>query len=365
MFSPDGRRVAFTRHGDLYAVEVAGGREIRLTQTGSDTVLNGRLDWVYEEELASPRRARPTPGPPTRGRSSISSSTRRASPPSPSSTSCPSATKRRSSAIPRQGTRTPSPGWASSVSVADGAPGPERLVSIEPDDAYVVPEFSWQPDSRGVAFQHLNREQNELQLRIVPVPESSAAPLGAPRTVLTERSDTWVNVLVAPRFLRDGKRFLWLSERDGFAHLYSCEMSGDLPRRHPGGLDGGRPRELHPALRAPAGGRAHRLRLLHGYGEGPPRAALLPRAARRHRTHAPEPGGRLAPGLPLPGRAVLRGHVVRRGHATSALGRERRREAPSPGCGRPAGRPSRVRARDGRVGERPGQRTAGRSTPCS
>jgi dipeptidyl aminopeptidase/acylaminoacyl peptidase len=51
--SPDGRRVAFVRKSDLYVVDVQSGRETRLTKSGSDTVLNGRLDWVYEEELAS------------------------------------------------------------------------------------------------------------------------------------------------------------------------------------------------------------------------------------------------------------------------------------------------------------------------
>ena len=51
--SPDGRRVAFVRGHDLFVVDVASGRETRLTQGGSDTLLNGKLDWVYEEELAS------------------------------------------------------------------------------------------------------------------------------------------------------------------------------------------------------------------------------------------------------------------------------------------------------------------------
>ena len=52
-FSPDGSRVAFVRKNDLFAIEVAGRRETRLTTGGSDVISNGRLDWVYEEELAS------------------------------------------------------------------------------------------------------------------------------------------------------------------------------------------------------------------------------------------------------------------------------------------------------------------------
>ncbi len=44
--------------------------------------------------------------------------------------------------------------------------------------------------------------------------------------MLTERSRPWLNTFGAPRFLKDGRRFLWVSEREGFAHLYVCELAG-------------------------------------------------------------------------------------------------------------------------------------------
>jgi dipeptidyl-peptidase-4 len=43
---------------------------------------------------------------------------------------------------------------------------------------------------------------------------------------LTERSETFVNLLLPPRFHRKGRRFLWLSERSGFAHIYDCDLVG-------------------------------------------------------------------------------------------------------------------------------------------
>ena len=99
----------------------------------------------------------------------------------------------------------------------------------KPEDVYVLPQLGWTPDSGSVAFQQMNRAQDELELRLVPVPSSAAAPLGTPRTVLTERSKTWLNTFGAPRFLKDGRRFLWLSERDGFAHIYLCSLDGAPP----------------------------------------------------------------------------------------------------------------------------------------
>ncbi|HJW73304.1 MAG TPA: DPP IV N-terminal domain-containing protein [Geothrix sp.] len=50
-FSPDGTQVAYLRGNDLYRVDLASGLEARLTVGGSETVFNGRLDWVYQEEV--------------------------------------------------------------------------------------------------------------------------------------------------------------------------------------------------------------------------------------------------------------------------------------------------------------------------
>src|SRR5262245_29342801 len=50
-FSPNGASVAFVRNNDLYAVEISSQSERRLTMDGSARILNGMLDWVYEEEV--------------------------------------------------------------------------------------------------------------------------------------------------------------------------------------------------------------------------------------------------------------------------------------------------------------------------
>ena len=117
--------------------------------------------------------------------------------------------------------------WASSASTRTATPGPERLVSFTPDDVYVLPQLGWTPDSRerGLPAPEPGPE------RAGAAPAAGARPrpasrLGAPRTVLTERSTTWLNTFGPPRFLKDGRRFLWLSERDGFAHLYLCDVAG-------------------------------------------------------------------------------------------------------------------------------------------
>ncbi|MGB0596656.1 MAG: DPP IV N-terminal domain-containing protein [Rubripirellula sp.] len=48
---PVGRRVAYVNQGNLFVVDVASERSLQLTHDGSETLLNGVLDWTYQEEI--------------------------------------------------------------------------------------------------------------------------------------------------------------------------------------------------------------------------------------------------------------------------------------------------------------------------
>lgn len=50
-FSPDSSMLAFTRNNDLYVYDIASGKERRLTNDGSELILNGYASWVYYEEI--------------------------------------------------------------------------------------------------------------------------------------------------------------------------------------------------------------------------------------------------------------------------------------------------------------------------
>ena len=50
-FSPDGSKVAYVRANNIYVEEISTGRITQLTHDGSQTIINGTSDWVYEEEL--------------------------------------------------------------------------------------------------------------------------------------------------------------------------------------------------------------------------------------------------------------------------------------------------------------------------
>src|SRR4030095_1353201 len=50
-FSPDGRMVAFVRENNLYVVDVASQRAQAIATDGNHELLNGKLDWLYQEEV--------------------------------------------------------------------------------------------------------------------------------------------------------------------------------------------------------------------------------------------------------------------------------------------------------------------------
>ena len=50
-YSPDSTKLAFTRDNDLYVVDIASGKETRLTHDGTDLIMNGYASWVYYEEI--------------------------------------------------------------------------------------------------------------------------------------------------------------------------------------------------------------------------------------------------------------------------------------------------------------------------
>ena len=216
-FSPDGKRVAFVRKHDLYTIELATGRESRLTSDGAEHVFNGRLDWVYEEELAS-RTGRSYEWAPDGGAIAYLRLDETAVGAYPLVDFLQ---------VPAKATfqRYPKAGTANSVAslrvvAMDGSPRGEARPE---GDIYIVPAFSWTRDSKSVCYRVLNRAQDHEEVRLLEVPG------GRSRTLFTEQDPYWINVFDPPRFLADG-RYLWQSERDGFAHLYVGTAAGGAPR---------------------------------------------------------------------------------------------------------------------------------------
>ena len=93
------------------------------------------------------------------------------------------------------------------------------------DDAvgHYVYRVQWSADGRELLFHRMNRRQNVLEL-VAANPDT-----GSVRVVIREEwPDAWVENNPTMLFLTDGKRFIWESERNGWANYYLYELSGRL-----------------------------------------------------------------------------------------------------------------------------------------
>ena len=103
------------------------------------------------------------------------------------------------------------------IDVRDGKPFENGVVG------HYVYRIAWSPDGKELLFNRTNRRQNILEV-VAASPDT-----GACRVVLREEWPTgWVENSPTMVFLKDGKRFIWLSERNGWRNYYLYDLSGRL-----------------------------------------------------------------------------------------------------------------------------------------
>jgi dipeptidyl-peptidase-4 len=220
-FSPDGRFVAFVRANNLYVADVATRRETALTSDGSARVLNGRLDWVYEEEIYGRGQ--------NRGYWWSPDSTRLAflridDTPVPAYTiadQIPYEQNIEHWDYPKAG--DPNPVVKLGVTAVTDGPANWIETAKYPEADRLIVRVGWTPDSRRVVYEVQNRTQTWLDLNAADV------STGAVQTIMRETSRFWIDSedTRVPVWLNDGS-FLWLSDRSGWQHLYHYKPDGTL-----------------------------------------------------------------------------------------------------------------------------------------
>ncbi len=217
--SPDGRFVSFVRGNDLFAVETDGARERRITKDGSAEKLNGKLDWVYQEEIYGRGNFQATWWSPDSRHVAFLALDQSGVPHHPIVDHVPNRAELEDTRYPKAG--DPNPTVALGVARARDA----KVVWIDlakyaKDEALVV-RVGWSPDGKRLIYQVQDREQRWLEL-LAADPDS-----GQPTLLVREESASFVNVLEEPQWLADGS-FLWQSERTGFRHVYRYAADGKL-----------------------------------------------------------------------------------------------------------------------------------------
>jgi dipeptidyl-peptidase-4 len=215
-FSPDGARVGYVRENNIYVENLSDNRITRLTDDGSRTVINGTFDWVYEEELDLRDGWRWSPdGSHVAYWQLDAAGVRDFSLINNTDSLYPAI-------IPVQYPKAGEQNSAARVGVVGAQGGATRWLQVpgDPRNHYIA-RMDWAASSDEIVLQQLNRLQNT---NLVMLGDRST---GQVRTILTERDDAWVDLDSDDiNWLDGGKRFVWVSERDGWRHAYTVSRDG-------------------------------------------------------------------------------------------------------------------------------------------
>ncbi len=216
--SPDGRYVSFRRGNELYVLSLSSGKVRRLTHDATAIRWNGKLDWVYPEELDLGQAQWWSPD--SRRLAYLQFDVSR-------EMIYPHADLLGLRAIyePQRYPQAGTPNADVRLGIVSARGGRTRWIETVSGESELLARVTWLPGGSAVAVEKLDRIQKHLQLEIVPVRG------GGIRTLLEETDPYWINISDDLTFFKKSPRLIWSSERSGFRHLYLYTIEGELVRR--------------------------------------------------------------------------------------------------------------------------------------
>ncbi len=226
-FSPDGSRIAYIRKHNLYVRPLSGGNERTLTKDGDDNLLNGEVDWVYEEELHT--RSNYFWSPDGKQIAFLQMNEKEV-PTYPITDWMPLHATVDQQKYPQPG--DPNPNVRLGVVNSDG--GKLKWITVSgassgslplgDNSNVLVPRFGWVRNGLLWAMA-MNRVQDRLDLYFIDVNS------GKSKLIMNESTDAWIDMHPEVDFqlLASGDRYLWTSWRDGHNHIYLYQFDKQNP----------------------------------------------------------------------------------------------------------------------------------------
>ena len=220
--SPAGTHIAFVRDNDMFFTNLETGKEFRITQDGKlNNIINGATDWVYEEEFSIHK-----------GFQWNADGTKIAYYKFDETDVKEFHIDYYESLYPREYRfKYPKAGEDNSkisIHVYDIWKQESTPVYLEDTEEFYIPRINWTNNPLELSITKLNRLQNKLQLMSV-----NCSTDGHPKKMqltakayFTETAKTYIDIHDNLTFLKDNKTFLWLSEKDGYNHIYLNTISG-------------------------------------------------------------------------------------------------------------------------------------------
>ena len=212
-FAPNGEFVSYIKEdNNLYSFEIENRRERKLTNTGSNTILNGHFGWLYEEELSGYDAYRWSPDSRYIAFWQENQSSVKEYALISDKELYPVIQKIR---YPKAGEINPT----FKIGIVRAKGGGRRWLDLGEINEHYFPWMEWISDKR-VAFLKMDRKQKN---QILMVAEKET---GKSNTIFMESDlDGWLDNHGQFWFLTDG-RIIWLSEKSGYQHIHMAKHSG-------------------------------------------------------------------------------------------------------------------------------------------
>ncbi|HET7585291.1 MAG TPA: S9 family peptidase [Gemmatimonadaceae bacterium] len=220
--SPDGTMLGFERDGDMYVTDLTRSQETRLTSDASEHVFNGHFDWVYEEEFGMAQAWNWSPDSRHIAYWQVDESAE------PEVQLTDFAGRHPDWDV----IRIPQPGDSNPtvrIGVVDVRSHKRTWLDTGERGEFYIPRIYWTSRADTLAVITLNRRQNVMTLYFFDV------NTGGRRQVMRDSSSTWIDVYDFYAGVQDMMtfpagmhEFFWLSDRDGWQHIYRYDYSGKL-----------------------------------------------------------------------------------------------------------------------------------------
>ncbi|MEE8370763.1 MAG: DPP IV N-terminal domain-containing protein, partial [Sphingomonadales bacterium] len=217
-FSPRGNYVSFIRERDLYLIELSSGKETRLTTDGGGVIGNGVAEFAAQEEMDRDTGYWWAPDESRIAYARIDESPVKVFERYELAAAGVKVVKQR---YPYAGTKN----VLIRLGVIAVTGGPTVWMDLGEETDIYLARVDWLPGSKTLAIQRQSRDQKRLDLLFAD------ASRGAAVTVLTETSETWLNLSHDLYFLDGSDQFLWTSEGSGYRHIYLYDNDGTLARQ--------------------------------------------------------------------------------------------------------------------------------------
>ncbi len=212
-FSPDGSKIAYVKNNNLIMYDIAAKKATAITTDGEwNKIINGNCDWVYEEEFEF-----------TQAYDWSAKGNYIAYYKFDESKVKEYQFTQYDDTYNNQYTyKYPKAGEENSkveIHIYDVANGKDVKAEYEQGDIY-IPRIKWTKDDNTLVVFWMNRHQDDLKLL------ATNAMTGASNLLYEEKNKYFVEINDDWWFLKDGKSFLYTSEKDGYRHLYLNSLDG-------------------------------------------------------------------------------------------------------------------------------------------